>query len=147
MGKITKIPNASDIAQARESSRTLAKYADQDRVTMTITSKDNSREDVVLPGSVMELLLQMLTEISRGNAINLMPLHAELTTQEVANLMNVSRPFVVKLLESGEIPHHKVGSHRRVLLVNLIEFMKANDHAREEALDELTELSQSLGVY
>ncbi len=61
--------------------------------------------------------------------------------------MNVSRPHVVKLLEQGEIPHHKVGTHRRVFLKDLIDYISVNHEAREKALDELAQLSQSLGMY
>ena len=95
----------------------------------------------------MDMLLQILTEVSKGKAINIMPIGQELTTQEVANFLNVSRPHVIKLLETEEIPFHKVGSHRRVYLKDLIDYMNKNHKARAETLDELAELSQSLGTY
>lgn len=147
MGRIAEIPSSQEVAQAKESSRRLYKYAQQDRVTMTITGLEGVKEDVVLPGHVMDMLLQILTEISKGKAISIMPIGQELTTQEVANLLNVSRPHVIKLLESEQIPFHKVGSHRRVYLKDLVEFMNKNQKDRAQALDELAELSQSLGMY
>ena len=147
MGNISKLPSPQDIEQAKESSRTLAKYADQERVTMSIKGEDGSKDDFVLSGPVMELLLQILTQISRGKAINLMPINSELTTQEAANLLNVSRPYLVKLLEEEQISHHKVGTHRRIFLKDLIEYMQENEKSREDSLEQLTALSQSLGLY
>ncbi|WP_050978415.1 helix-turn-helix domain-containing protein [Beggiatoa alba] len=75
-----------------------------------------------------------------------MPIHAELTTQEAAELLNVSRPYLVSLLEKGEIPFHKIGSHRRVLAKDIIEYKKNLQAKRLETLNELTALSQTLGM-
>lgn len=144
---VVELPSSQEIEQARESSRTLAKYASQERVTMTVTGENGESEDIVLPGHLMEMLIKILTVTSQGKAINIMPINSELTTQEAANMMNVSRPHIVKLLDQDTIAHHKVGSHRRIYLKDLLEYMEKNRSARSEALDELTALSQDLGLY
>jgi excisionase family DNA binding protein len=95
----------------------------------------------------MAMLLKISTEMSQGKAISLIPINAELTTQEAANMMNVSRPYLVKLLEQEVIPFHKVGTHRRIYLKDLLTYMEENDEARSKTLDELAALSQELGLY
>jgi excisionase family DNA binding protein len=98
-------------------------------------------EPVVLPAAVVRILGALLTELAKGNAVMLMPHHAELTTQEAANLLNVSRPFLVSLLENGELPFHKVGTHRRVRFSDLMIYKRRRDSESEEALRELAAIS------
>jgi excisionase family DNA binding protein len=147
MNQAVELPTPQDIALAKESSRALAKYADQDRVTLKITGEDGQSEDIILPGHIMAMLLKISTEMSQGKAISLIPINAELTTQEAANMMNVSRPHLVKLLEQEELSFHKVGTHRRIYLKDLLTYMEDNDKARRQSLDDLAALSQELGLY
>jgi excisionase family DNA binding protein len=93
------------------------------------------------------LLGALLAELAKGNAVTLMPHHAELTTQEAADLLNVSRPFLVGLLESGHLPHHKVGTHRRVRFADLMIYKRRRDVESEAALRELAALSQDMKLY
>jgi excisionase family DNA binding protein len=147
MNQAVELPTPQDIELAKESSRALAKYADQDRVTLKITGEDGQSEDIILPGHIMAMLLKISTEMSQGKAISLIPVNAELTTQEAANMMNVSRPHLVKLLEQEALPFHKVGTHRRIYLKDLLAYMEDNDKARSQSLDDLAALSQELGLY
>ncbi len=99
-------------------------------------------EPVVLPAAALRLLGTLLIELAKGNAVTLMPHHAELTTQKAADLLKVSRPFLVGLLDSGQLPHHKIGTHRRVRFADLMTYKRRRDAESEEALRELAALSQ-----
>lgn len=106
-----------------------------------------SGEEIELPHSVFEVLVRVVHEMARGNAVKVLPVHAELTTQQAADLLGISRPFLVRLLEDGEVPFRKVGSHRRVRLEDLLVYKDERDRERRRALDELAAESQELGLY
>lgn len=141
-----KLPTKKDIELAKNSSRTLAKYAGKGCVRMKIQSDDNPPEDVVLPGEVLNVLINIMAEISRGNAFSIIPVHAELSTQEAAAILNVSRPFLISLLEDEKIPYRQVGSHRRILAEDVLAYKSMVDRKRKKTLSKLTELSQELGM-
>jgi excisionase family DNA binding protein len=103
-------------------------------------------QKIVVPNVAISLLLEILTQMAQGNAVTLMPYHAELTTQQSADLLNVSRPFLVKLLESGELAHRMVGKHRRVLLQDVMTYKESIDRARNETLNELVAQAQDLNM-
>jgi excisionase family DNA binding protein len=108
--------------------------------------EDELGQKIVVPNVAINLLLEILTQMAQGNAVTLMPYHAELTTQEAADLLNVSRPFLVKLLESGALPHRMVGKHRRVLLQDVMKYKENIDRARNETLNELVAQAQELNM-
>ncbi len=110
------LPTEADIELSTESSRILASLTNSHSHTQKITveSENGKEESLLIPSVAYELLIDILSQISQGNAVTLVPVRAELTTQQAANLLNVSRPYLIKLLESSEIPHHKVGKHRRI---------------------------------
>lgn len=137
----TVAPTDEDASLATEAARMLSHHAG---VGLSVHLDDG--QALPLPQAVRDLLAHVLAEIAQGNAVTLIPIHAEMTTQEAADFLNVSRPHLVKLLDSGAIPHHKVGTHRRVRFRDLRDF-KARKAARaEERLADLTREAQELGM-
>jgi excisionase family DNA binding protein len=139
---LMRLDSPGEIEQARASSRTLSKYADAERVRLTLQASNGSTDELILPGAVLQVLLDALAQMAQGNAVSLLPVHQELSTQDAANLLNVSRPFLVGLLEQGQMPFRKVGTHRRVLLSDVLAYRERIDHEREQALDELAAIAQ-----
>jgi excisionase family DNA binding protein len=146
LSNVVHLPTAQEAEEAKITSRALSKYAHNERLHLKIASNNNESEDLILPGYAINLLLAMLTEMSKGNAITVMPIHAELSTQETAELLNVSRPHLVDLLEQGKIPFRKVGTHRRVLANDVFDYKQRIDEARLKALDDLAAQAQELGM-
>lgn len=104
-------------------------------------------EPIELPPAVYEILGEVLRAMARGQAVTVAPLDRELTTQEAADLLNVSRQYLVRLLDQGAIPFTKVGTHRRIAFGDLAAYKEVRDQQRREALTELTRLSEELGLY
>lgn len=141
------VPTAQDAAIAREASRMLAPYIDHlENLRFQVGEERKAAQKLSLPASAIRLLLDLLTEMAAGNAVTLMPVHAQLTTQQAADVLNVSRPFLVSLLETGKIPHVKVGTHRRILFEDLMRYKNSVDRERRKALDELVSQSEALGM-
>lgn len=135
-------PTSQESTLARDSSRRLSGLTKRDlRVHIPETN-----EDVTLPASAVRLLVDLLAQMAEGNAVTLIPIHAELTTQQAADFLGVSRPFLVKLLEEGQLPHRKVGTHRRVLFKDLMNYKRQIDKKRLETLDELAAQAQELDM-
>jgi excisionase family DNA binding protein len=140
-------PSDAEKALAKESSRQLAPLIHKERPSTSISIlEDDLGQRIVVPNVAISLLLEILTQMAQGNAVTLMPYHAELTTQQAADLLNVSRPFLVKLLESGELAHRMVGKHRRVLLQDVMKYKENIDRARNETLNELVAQAQELNM-
>jgi excisionase family DNA binding protein len=140
-----EVPNEEDSRHARESSRRLAPHVGKDLV-LQIVEDGRPGEVLTLPATALRLLQSMLTQMADGNAVALLPQHAELTIQQAAGLLNVSRPFLVRLLDDGLIPFHKAGTQRRILLRDLVEYKRTIDARREAVLDELAAQAQELNM-
>lgn len=143
----TVATSEADARLARESSRLLAtrKLGKRSSVQIRVGDGDDT-EPVAVPTSAVRLFLHLLDEMARGNAVTLIPTHAELTTQQAADLLNVSRPYVVKLLDEGKIPSRTVGKYRRVRFDDLLAFKRKDDEARAKVLDQLSAEAQELGM-
>lgn len=140
------MPTEDDIRLAKEGSRTLSPFiSDQETPSLRVTDSKKSAE-IVLPQEVFKLLISVLAEIGRGNAVTVMPVEAELTTQQAADILNVSRPYLITLLDEGQIPYRKVGTRRRVKLINVLAYKRRIDEARMKVLEELTAEAQELDM-
>jgi excisionase family DNA binding protein len=104
-------------------------------------------EEMIIPHSLYTVLVQAVKQLMSGRAISIVPVTAELTTQQAADMLNVSRPFVVKLLEEGAIPFHKAGTHRRLYLQDVLAYKRKRDEETERALGRLVTEAQELGIY
>lgn len=139
-------PSEADTALARESGRRLAAHLGHGERFRLEVKTDQASEELILPPSALRLLQSILNELGQGHGVTLTPIRAELTTQQAADLLNVSRPHLVKLLDEGAMPSHKVGSHRRVQLADLLAYRKEWHAKRHAALEELQALSQELDM-
>ncbi len=141
-------PREKEIAAAVESHRQLAAFLSTKLETQQIEILDEEQRShtVHLPVSALRLLDRVLSEMAIGNAVQVVPIHAELTTQEGADLLNVSRPHLVKLLEENVIPHTKVGCHRRVKFVDLMDYQQRRTSESRQVVDELAAQAQELGT-
>jgi excisionase family DNA binding protein len=106
-----------------------------------------SGQELELPESVYEVLVRVVREMDRGNGITIIPVHAELTTQQAAELLNVSRPYLVGLLKEGAIPFHEVGRHRRIRVDDLLAYKGRRDADRRRLLQKMTAEAQEADLY
>lgn len=104
-------------------------------------------EEIELPESVFHVLREVVHQMAQGKAVTVVPVNQQLTTQEAADILNVSRPYLVKLLEQNEIPFTKTGTHRRIRFSDLMAYKKQRDAARRGGLARLTQMSQEMGLY
>ncbi len=114
---------------------------------VTIQGELAGDDALVVPREAAVLLAKVLGFLASGEGVTVVPDSAELTTQQAAEFLNVSRPYLIKLLESDQIPYRLVGTHRRVRFRDLREYKSRDDLDRRRAADELTGLSQELGLY
>lgn len=138
----TVVPSEQDAATATESSRILSKAAPSG--DLQIQLEDGQK--LTLPAAATRLLSHLLTEMSRGNAVTLIPVHAELTTQEAADYLNVSRPYLIGLLGRNELKYRRVGTHRRIKFGDLQQYKQRADNEQDRALDELAAEAQEFDL-
>ncbi|MDZ4317207.1 MAG: helix-turn-helix domain-containing protein [Azonexus sp.] len=144
---LPNLPTEQDIALAKEGSRELSMVMTTPEETQEITvCMGHSEQKVHLPASAIQMLMDILVNISQGNAVQIVPVHAELTTQQAADILMVSRPYLVKLLDEKKIEHRKVGSHRRIRYNDLLQFKEQEERARKAVLDELAADAQELNM-
>ena len=135
-------PTDRDARLAAASGRALAELPE----TRDLTLRLPDGAELTLPLSARRLLARLLDEMGHGHAVTLVPVHAELTTQEAADMLNVSRPHMVKLLERGELSHRRVGTHRRVRLADLQAYAARLKAQHDEAMQSLADDAPELGL-
>ncbi len=142
----TPTPEAVDFAsQALQSFADIVKNPPE-TITFAVIAPPLKDTQITIPSGVFHLLLDVLNAISRGEAVTLLPHEVELTTQEAADLLNVSRPYLVKLLDKGIIPSRKVGVYRRVRVQDVMRYKQTEQQRQEEILEALASEAQDLGL-
>jgi excisionase family DNA binding protein len=138
------LPTREEAELARTSGRQIAALlGDGDGARLQV----HLGEEVIdVPVKALRLLVDILGNMAEGKAVSLMPMHAELTTQQAADMLNVSRPHLVSLLESQTIPFHMTGTHRRIYVSDLLAYRTRRDAENTAALDELAAQAQELGL-
>ena len=144
----TPTPTEADARQARESLQRISDIltSGMSDLSIRIQNDEQAGADIILPASVVRLLKDILAEMAQGHAVALLPVQAELTTQQAADLLNVSRPYLIRLLEDSKIPFRLVGQHRRVRFDDLLAYQRKDDEDRRRVADELTADAQELGM-
>lgn len=142
------LPSAEEVALAKVGSQELSAVLESsgDIQHFEVVGKDGETHSVQLPSSAVQLMIEVLTQLGQGNSVNITPIHAELTTQEAADLLNMSRPTFIKLLDEGALPHTRSGNRRKIAFVDVMSYKQLLDEKRKSALDELSSLDQEVGL-
>jgi excisionase family DNA binding protein len=140
------VPSDQDAVRAAEASRALEQLdADHTALRVQIAAAGHEVTTLDLPPLVARLLMNILKETAAGRAVTLVPLEAEITTQQAAELLNVSRPYVVGMIDKGALPARMVGNQRRLPLKDVLAYKADNRAKRRQTLRELTAHHQELG--
>lgn len=142
------MPDAESIAVAAEALPRVQEYLRNhlEGPAVVRVVVDDSGEELRVPRGAVELLARVLAHMASGHSVSVVPEHAELTTQQAADLLNVSRPYLIGLLESGVIEYRRVGTHRRVLAGSVLNYKHRDDQRRRAAADELAQIVQDMDL-
>lgn len=135
----SRLPSADEKAIANQLRQIIAAHAAGD-AKLFVLDEEKRQTEIMLAPALSELLVTMLRHIGSGDAVTLVPVSQMLTTQQAADILNVSRPFLIKLLDREEIKHTMVGRHRRIRAEDLFAYREQRAVARDEALSELAAL-------
>lgn len=144
-----KLPSAKATEEAKVALRELSALLHRKAASRTVQVRPDGEGkpvSVTVPREAFELFLEVLGQMANGNAVTIVPVHAELTTQQAADLLNVSRPFLIGLLDEGRIPFRLVGTHRRVKVADLVAYKQKDEAERQAVLDELTAEAEKHGL-
>lgn len=150
---MTSIPNLHEPTSPEQAQIALAQLnsllkTDSSGGFVPVSVRETGNNDVIdLPREIAHILREVLVNFAAGNFVGVVPMHAELTTQQAADLLNVSRPHIVKLMDEGALPMHKVGTHRRIYASELITYQHRRDLETRAAADELSQVTEDLELY
>jgi len=136
------VPTPQEATLARISGERLSRYAHRKKPLSVRVLEAGQNQPIDLPAGAVALLMDILRAVADGRGVTIIPDHAEVTTVEAANILNVSRPFLIKLLEEKAIPHRLVGKHRRILIDDVMAYKNRIDREREAVLAQLTAEAQ-----
>ena len=145
----TTPPTVEATEIARSAIRALATIQRRVSAAPTVSLRPvdaTSKQTVTLPAEAFRLLVEIVNQMASGNAVGVIPMHAEVTTQQAADFLEVSRPYLISVLEAGKLPFRKVGTHRRVRMADLVSYKRRDDDARRKVLDELAADAQENGL-
>lgn len=134
-------PSPKDIELSKQSTKKLTPFLRQTEDTVQV---EIDGESITFPTSAVRLLLDILHQMSAGNAVSVIPVHAELTTQQSADFLAVSRPYLIKLINEGKLNFHMVGSHRRIFYRDLVDFRMAHLQRQKEIVEQLRKQAEEL---
>lgn len=141
------IPSDDVVRAASDAVRALLGTVHSNRPSrVEFVAEEAASARVAVPAEAVDLILEVLWHLSNGHAVTITPVEAELTTQLATEILNVSRPFVITLLDGGQIPFRKVGTHRRVRLDDVLAYKRLDDARRRDAADALAAEAQALGL-
>ena len=138
--------SSDELGLAQRSRGIFARHTDKKGRVMLHIQEGKAKESLIIPAAAARLFQDILAQMSEGNMVSVMTQQGELTTQQAADLLNVSRPYLVGLLDGGHIPFRKVGTHRRIYTKDMIAYKQAVDGKRSRALNELAKQAQDLNM-
>jgi len=139
--------SARELEMARVAQRCIMEALDRSNaVSIVLTSNGDEQPSVAVPPAALKLIGQLLGAMSEGRPVVLVPEKQELTTVEAANFLNVSRPFVIKEIEAGRLPHRMVGRHRRIAFEDLVAYERKMREKQRAALERMAENERELGL-
>jgi excisionase family DNA binding protein len=139
-------PSAQEAAMARVSGQVLSPHVQQKASLVLKVQEAGQDKPLELPAGAVALLVDILQAIAAGRGVTVIPENAELTSVQAAEVLNVSRPFLIKLLDDNVLPHRKVGKHRRIRMEDVMAYKSKIDRDREAVLDQLAREAQEMGM-
>lgn len=141
-------PSVDEIDAARTAARQFSRLDRGASISFTAEAPDGEAkvEPITIPANIFRTFIKMLVEMGNGNAVAVVPVSAELTTQQAADLLNVSRPHLIKLLNEEAIPYRMVGTHRKLLAREVLNYREKTVLERRKALTSMTELDEDFGL-
>lgn len=143
--KVADMPTVEDMQAARETVRLLAPFGNTRKVRLCVDGLDPI-ESIPIPSSIFAQIIDLLVKLGNGDAVTIVPVQAEVTTTQAAELLGMSRPFLIKLLERGDIPFHMVGTHRKIHASDVTRYRAKRALTRRTALIEMAALDIDMGI-